>query len=84
MPIKKATWIHKLPQDKSSIRDIARRLAQAGFDMVLPCVKQVAGMVGAQSPGDAGRLRRPVLALGGRSPRQPYDRGAIHPPCAGG
>jgi uncharacterized lipoprotein YddW (UPF0748 family) len=34
----KATWIHHLPKDPESVRNVARRLAEADFDLVIPCV----------------------------------------------
>lgn len=39
----KATWIHHLPQNPDSVRQVARRLADAGFDLVIPCVKNPDG-----------------------------------------
>ncbi len=34
----KATWIHRLPKEPEAVRDVARRLAEADFDLVIPCV----------------------------------------------
>lgn len=45
----KATWLHKLPSTESDVRGVARRLAEAEFDLVIPCVKQTSGIVDYQS-----------------------------------
>jgi uncharacterized lipoprotein YddW (UPF0748 family) len=40
----KATWIHHLPSEgPDAVRQVARRLAEAGFDAVIPCVKNPDG-----------------------------------------
>ncbi len=43
--ISKAVWLHKLPSTADAVRGIAHRLADAGFDLLIPCVKQVTGIV---------------------------------------
>ncbi len=47
--IHKATWLHKLPSTPEEVRAVARRVADAGFDMLLPCVKQTSGIADYQS-----------------------------------
>ena len=48
-PAKKATWLHQLPSTQEEVRRIAQRLAEAGFDLLIPCVKQVTGIADFQS-----------------------------------
>jgi len=45
----KATWLHRLPSTPDQVKQIVHRLASAGFDMVIPCVKQVTGIADYQS-----------------------------------
>jgi uncharacterized lipoprotein YddW (UPF0748 family) len=40
----KATWLHKLPSTPEDVKTVARRLANAGFDLLIPCIKQVTGI----------------------------------------
>ncbi len=41
-----ATWIHHLPKDgPDAVRQVARRLANAGFDLVIPCIKNPDGYI---------------------------------------
>lgn len=47
--IHKAMWLHKLPSTPEEVRAVARRTADAGFDMLLPCVKQPNGIADYQS-----------------------------------
>lgn len=42
---KKAVWLHKLPSTPEAVKGVAQRLADAGFDLLIPCVKQVTGIV---------------------------------------
>jgi uncharacterized lipoprotein YddW (UPF0748 family) len=40
----KATWIHHLPKEgPDAVRQVARRLADAGFDLIIPCIKNPDG-----------------------------------------
>jgi len=42
--IGKATWIHHLPKEgPEAVRRVARRLAEAGFDLVIPAIKNPDG-----------------------------------------
>jgi uncharacterized lipoprotein YddW (UPF0748 family) len=41
----KACWLHKFPSSPKEVRTIAHRLEDAGFDMLLPCVKQPDGTI---------------------------------------
>ena len=44
--IGKATWIHHLPKEgPDAVRQVARRLADAGFDLVIPCIKNPDGYI---------------------------------------
>ena len=45
----KATWLHKLPSTPDEVEGIAQRLSDAGFDLLIPCIKQVTGIVDYQS-----------------------------------
>lgn len=45
----KATWLHKLPSTVDETKAVAQRLADAGFDLLIPCIKQVTGIVDYQS-----------------------------------
>lgn len=48
--IGEATWIHHLPHDgPNAVRAVARRLAEAGFDAVIPCIKNPDGYADFQS-----------------------------------
>lgn len=42
--VKKATWLHKLPATPEAVKTVLRRLADAGFDLLIPCIKQVSGI----------------------------------------
>lgn len=41
----KATWIHHLPEYAENIKNIAHRLAEADFDLVMPCVMNPDGFL---------------------------------------
>ena len=42
----KATWIHHLPKEgPDAVRQVARRLADAGFDLLIPCIKNPDGYI---------------------------------------
>ena len=42
--IAKAAWIHHLPKEgPDAVRRVARRLSEAGFDLVIPCIKNPDG-----------------------------------------
>lgn len=43
--VKKATWLHSLPQTPEGVKTMVRRLADVGVDLLIPCVKQVDGLV---------------------------------------
>ena len=44
--IGKATWIHHLPKEgPDAVRQVARRLADHGFDLVIPCIKNPDGYI---------------------------------------
>ena len=46
MPCKKATWVHAVRDFGGGPQDVTRhvgRLAEAGFDLIIPCVKNPAG-----------------------------------------
>lgn len=43
--MRKATWLHRLPTTPEGVRALVGRLADAGFDLLIPCVKQVDGIV---------------------------------------
>jgi uncharacterized lipoprotein YddW (UPF0748 family) len=47
--IHKATWLHKLPSTPQDVKALAQRVAEAGFDMLIPCVKQITGIADYQS-----------------------------------
>jgi uncharacterized lipoprotein YddW (UPF0748 family) len=47
--IHKAVWLHKLPTTEDKVRGVVQRLADAGFDMLLPCVKQTSGVADFRS-----------------------------------
>jgi len=51
----KGTWIHHLPKEPKLVRNVARRLAEAGFDLVIPCVKNPDGFLDYQS--SVGNIR---------------------------
>lgn len=42
--LRKAVWLHALPDTPAAVKRIAQRLAEARFDLLIPCVKQVTGM----------------------------------------
>jgi len=46
---RKATWLHKLPSTRDEVRRVAGRLAEAEFDLLIPCVKQPSGIADYQS-----------------------------------
>lgn len=41
---KKAVWLHNLPPTPEAVKRVAQRLAEARFDLLIPCVKQVTGI----------------------------------------
>ena len=41
----KATWTHKFAGTADEVRQDVRKLADAGFDLLIPCIKQVTGIV---------------------------------------
>jgi uncharacterized lipoprotein YddW (UPF0748 family) len=44
--IGKAVWIHNLPQEgPEDVRMVARRLAEAGISLLIPCIKNVDGFI---------------------------------------
>jgi len=45
----KAIWLHKLPSTPDEVKGLAQRLSDAGFDLLIPCIKQVTGIVDYQS-----------------------------------
>jgi uncharacterized lipoprotein YddW (UPF0748 family) len=45
----KACWLHRFPSSPEAVREIAHRLEDAGFDMLLPCVKQPNGIIDYQT-----------------------------------
>ena len=47
--VHKATWLHKLPSTPQEVRALAQRVAEAGFEMLIPCVKQSSGIADYQS-----------------------------------
>ena len=53
--IHKGCWLHKLPSTPEEVRGIARRLGEAGFDLIAPCVKQPSGIFDFRSK--LGRVR---------------------------
>ncbi|HOS42487.1 MAG TPA: family 10 glycosylhydrolase [Armatimonadota bacterium] len=40
-----ATWLHSLPRTPEAVRATVQRLADAGVDLLIPCVKQTDGLV---------------------------------------
>jgi uncharacterized lipoprotein YddW (UPF0748 family) len=45
MSLRKATWLHALPTTPDGVQTLVHRLADAGFELLIPCVKQVDGYV---------------------------------------
>ncbi|OPZ84874.1 MAG: hypothetical protein BWY76_01667 [bacterium ADurb.Bin429] len=50
-----ATWLHSLPQTPDAVRVKIQRLADAGVDLLIPCVKQVDGLV--DYPSEVANVR---------------------------
>lgn len=42
--MKKSVWLHKLPSTPDAVKGVAQRLADAGFDLLVPCIKQPSGI----------------------------------------
>jgi uncharacterized lipoprotein YddW (UPF0748 family) len=55
--LKKGVWLHNLQQFKSprEVRDFARKYADEGFDLLIPCVKNPDGLLDYH--GEAGNVR---------------------------
>lgn len=51
----KGTWLHALPKEKDEIKRVVERLNQGGFDLLIPCVKQVSGI--ADYPSRVANVR---------------------------
>lgn len=50
-----ATWLHNLPATPDGVRRVVQRLADAGVELLIPCVKQVDGLV--DYPSDVANVR---------------------------
>ena len=57
MAVWKGTWLHRLPETQAGIRLVVDRLADAGFDMLIPCVKQPDGI--ADYPSKLAHIHPP-------------------------
>lgn len=57
----KGTWLHRLPNTPEGIRAVVDRLAGAGFDMLIPCVKQPSGI--ADYPSRLARVHPPFQGI---------------------